>query len=137
MPEKGKKFKTVKELENEGLLSLLDRRIVAGEKVELILYEFNITKQTFKNYLMEKERKDGRFYYKVEDLETKRRSGSPKIRVNEKGGITIGKRILERYKNKLGKHIEKKAEWQIEEVKVQGEKPFITITPADQNGKFE
>ena len=32
MPEKGKKFKTIRDLENEGLLSLLDRRIRAQRK---------------------------------------------------------------------------------------------------------
>ncbi|MGD9158918.1 MAG: hypothetical protein PVG39_10965 [Desulfobacteraceae bacterium] len=135
MPEKEKKFKTIKDLENEGLISLLDKRIVASEKVELILYEFNITKPTFKNYLIDKERRDGRFYYKPEDLETKRRSGAPKIRVNEKGGILIGKRVLERYKNQLGKYIDKKTEWEISEVKVEDEKPFITISPVKQNGE--
>ena len=59
MSDKGKKFKAIRDLENEGLLSLLDKRIVASEKVELILYEFNITKPTFKNYLIDKERRDG------------------------------------------------------------------------------
>ena len=137
MPEKTKKFKTIKELENEGLLSLLDRRIVASEKVELILYEFNITKSTFKNYLIDKERRDRKFYYKPEDLETKSRSVVPKIKVNERGGILIGKRILERYKKQLGKFIDKKTEWVISEVKVEEEKPSITITPAKQNGSFD
>ena len=60
--------------------------------MELILYEFNITKSTFKNYLIDKERRDRRFYYKPEDLETKSRGTGPKIKVNEKGSITIGKR---------------------------------------------
>ena len=135
MPEKRKKFKTIKDLENEGLLSLLDKRIVASERVELILYEFNINMSTFKNYLTDKERRDYKFYYKPEDLETKRRGVAPKIRVNEKGGITIGKRVLERYKNRLGKYIDKKTEWQISEVKVVDEKPYITITPVNQNAK--
>ena len=137
MPEKEKKFKTIKDLENEGLLSLLDKRIVSSEKVELILYEFNITKPTFKNYLIDKERRDGRFYYKLEDLETKRRGGAPKIRVNEKGGILIGKRVLERYRNQLGKYIDKKTEWEISDVKVKDEKPFITISPVKQNDEPE
>ena len=136
MPEKRKKFKTIKDLENEGLLSLLDKRIVASERVELILYEFNINMSTFKNYLTDKERRDYKFYYKPEDLETKRRGAAPKIRVNEKGGILIGKRVLERYRNRLGKYIDKKTEWEISEVKVIDEKPFITITPAKQNGKL-
>ena len=135
MKENGKKFKTIRDLENEGLLYLLDKRIAASEKVELILYEFSITKPTFKNYLIDKERRDGRFYYKPEDLETKRRASAPKIRVNEKGSITIGKRVLERYKIKLGKHIDKKTEWEISEVKVVDEKPFITISPVKQNSE--
>ncbi len=137
MPEKTKKFKTIRDLENEGLLSLLDKRIVASEKVELILYEFNITKSTFKNYLTDKERRDRRFYYKPEDLETKSRGAGPKIKVNEKGSITIGKRVLERYKNRLGKYIEKQTEWEVSEVKVEDEKPFITITPVKQNGRLD
>ena len=135
MPEKGKKFKTIRDLENEGLLSLLDRRIIASEKVELILYEFNITKSTFKNYLIDKERRDRRFYYKPEDLETKSRGTGPKIKVNEKGGITIGKRVLERYKNQLGKYIEKQTGWEVSEVRIENEKPFITLTPVKQNTK--
>ena len=135
MQEKGKKFKTIKNLENEGLLSLLDKRIVASEKVELILYEFNINKATFKNYLTDKERRDRRFYYKPEDLETKSRGTGPRIRVNEKGGIFIGKRVLERYRDRLGKYLDKKTEWMISEVKIKDEKPFITITPVKQNGK--
>ncbi len=135
MPEKGKKFKTIRDLENEGLLSLLDRRIIASEKVELILYEFNITKSTFKNYLIDKERRDRRFYYKPEDLETKSRGTGPKIKVNEKGSITIGKRVLERYKNRLGKYIEKQTEWEVSEVRIENEKPFITLTPVKQNTK--
>jgi len=136
MQENGKRFKTIRELENEGLLSLLDKRIVASEKVELILYEFNINKSTFKNYLTDKERRDRKFYYKPEDLETKSRGAGPKIRVNEKGGILIGKRVLERYRNRLGKYIDKKTEWEISEVKVVDEKPFITITPVKQNGRL-
>lgn len=137
MSDKGKKFKAIRDLENEGLLSLLDKRIVASEKVELILYEFNITKPTFKNYLIDKERRDGKFYYKLEDLESKRRGSAPKIKVNGKGGITIGKRVLERYKNQLGKYIDKKTEWEISEVKVKDEKPFISITPVKQNGESD
>ena len=135
MPEKGKKFKSIRDLENEGLLSLLDKRIEASEKVELILYEFNITKPTFKNYLTDKERRDRRFYYKPEDLETKSRGAGPKIKVNEKGSITIGKRVLERYKSRLGSFIEKQTEWEVSEVKVEDERPSITITPVKQNGK--
>lgn len=137
MPEKGKKFKTIKDLENEGLLSLLDKRIVSSEKVELILYEFNITRPTFKNYLIDKERRDGKFYYKPEDLDTKRRGSAPRIKVNEKGGILIGKRILEKYKNKLGKYTDKKTEWEISEIKVEDEKPYITISPVKQNGEAD
>ena len=137
MPDKGKKFKSIKDLENEGLLSLLDKRIVASEKVEHILYEFSINKSTFKNYLTDKERRDRKFYYKPEDLETKSRGAGPKIKVNEKGSITIGKRLLERYKNRLGIYIEKQTEWEISEVKVEDEKPFITITPAKQNNKLD
>ena len=133
MPEKEKKFKTIRDLEKEGLLSLLDKRIVASEKVELILYEFNITKPTFKNYLTDKERRDRKFYYKPEDLDTKRRASAPKIRVNEKGSITIGKRILERYKGQLGKYIDKKTEWEISEVTVEDDRPLITISPVKQD----
>jgi len=133
MPEKGKKFKTIRDLENEGLLSLLDRRIMASEKVDLILYEFNITKSTFKNYLIDKERRDRRFYYKPEDLETKSSGAGPKLKVNEKGSLTIGKRVLERYKNRLGKFIEKQTEWEVSEVKVEDDRPYITITPVKQN----
>lgn len=137
MPEKEKKFKTIRDLKNEGLISLLDKRIVASEKVELILYEFNITKPTFKNYLTDKERRDRKFYYKPEDLDTKRRVSAPKIRVNEKGSITIGKRILERYKGQLGKYIDKKTEWEISEVTVEDDRPLITISPVKQNGESE
>lgn len=133
MPEKGKKFKSIRDLENEGLLSLLDKRIVASEKVELILYEFSINRSTFKNYLIDKERRDSKFYYKPEDLEAKSKGAGPKIKVNEKGSITIGKRVLDRYRDRLGKYIEKQTEWRISEVKVEDEKPFITITPVKQN----
>ena len=138
MPEKGKKFKTINDLKKEGLTQLLNKRIESQEKIELILYEFNISKLTFKNFLLEKILKDGKPYYKPEELDSKKPTVKRIIKVGKKGGITIGKRLLDKYResNDIVKGIldpGKNTQFALKEFKVidEGKKVRITIESVD------